>query len=155
MSHSLTIADLRAAKVFCSMAEGMSEVAADNGEADRALHLDDLQTLIGNATDTATWPLSIELSPELAEAADCVLENCFDNASGMKPEDAGAEDYLFAGQVTIEPPVYLTTMLPVTEVEAKVLAKLLMNATTSECPALTAQIAEGLLEKLRHAAFHG
>jgi hypothetical protein len=137
------------------MAEGMAEVADDDDDRARALLLGDILALTGKKAETASWPLSVELSPELAEVADIILENCFDNAGGMKPTDEGAEDFLFEGQVTVvlDPPDPPTTSIPLTEPELKVLAALVFRANSGDVPELTHELATTLLEKFRHATF--
>jgi hypothetical protein len=47
----------------------------------------------------------------------------------------------------------LVAMIPITKTEAKVLVQLLFNASTDTVVELTADVAESLLEKLRHAHF--
>jgi hypothetical protein len=47
----------------------------------------------------------------------------------------------------------LVAMIPITETEAKVLWQLLFNASSDTVVELTADVAESLLGKLRHAHF--
>jgi hypothetical protein len=44
------------------------------------------------------------------------------------------------------------TLIPITKRETRILAQLLLNATTDTVHQLTADVAESLLEKLRQAA---
>jgi hypothetical protein len=96
---TISFTDLRAFTVFQSMAEGMAEVREDNDDTATAVSL---RRLIA-ATDAGEFPRTVTLAAEIADAAAMVLENCLDNSSGMKPDDADASDYLFAGDVSIAP----------------------------------------------------
>lgn len=105
MPTTIFFKDFRALTVFHSMAEGMEEVRRDDDDIATADALTKLIEVTGTPMSETTTDLTIVLPDDLVEAAEITLENCFDNASGMKPDDADADDYLFEGQVVISKPV--------------------------------------------------
>lgn len=87
--------------VFCAMAEGMSEVQEDNGNKTGVLLLDTLVEMIGwHMLPGTVYPASLELDDVPGEAAQVVLDNCEDLASGAAADDP---DVLHPGDVTIDP----------------------------------------------------
>jgi hypothetical protein len=105
MPATITFADARALVVFHGMVEGREEVQRDNGGPDDiavARRLTKLLVLTGASMEEEARNLTIVLPDDLVEQAEISLENCLDDSSGLHPGDAGAEDYLFLGQVVIQ-----------------------------------------------------
>jgi hypothetical protein len=98
MSNHVTImfASYKALVAFHSMAEGMWEVRRDDRDPEGAARLAQLIEQTGEAaTETATYPVTVELAAEQIDDAEAVLENCLDNAT------PGDEDDLAQGDVVI------------------------------------------------------
>jgi hypothetical protein len=101
-----------ALNAFLSMAEGMKEVREDCEEFDDANSIDDVVAFCDRAAAVSgvTYPLTVTIHEELTDIADSILENCLDSSSGYTPGDDDAADYIFPGDVVVNPPADNTSM---------------------------------------------
>jgi hypothetical protein len=99
----ITFSSSQAHVIFHGMAEGMSEVAADDAavEPAEALREQQLDALIAATPydEAKAYPLSFELEDDLTAIAEDVRDNCLDIAVGH-PD---GEDLLQPGMVVIMP----------------------------------------------------
>jgi len=72
----ITFSSEHALAVYHSMAEGMSEVAEDDGETEKEALLSELITVTG--ASAVAFPVTVALPNKLADVAGDVLDNCLD-----------------------------------------------------------------------------
>jgi hypothetical protein len=112
---SITFVSLHALTVYSSMLEGMEECDRDNGEPDDIASADRMVRigeLLDSIPDDSAFPFTLEIPEGLAQTAEDIAENCYDNSSGFSQEsrdenmaehgdESDESGYIFAGEVTI------------------------------------------------------